>query len=357
MFDIKTTMQQPCPKKELKYRQLTLKDREEIALLAAQGSSNKEISQAIGFHISTIYRESKRNRDDEAKYYPSQAHAAANARKSNASKGARILCHHFWAAVVFLLKRGMSPNCISGTLKHQPDYILALLPEKLAKYFKPANVSHETIYSYIYRYWPELYKYLARKRKARRCRLQYAKAKSTKIPDRVGIEQRGADANQRMEFGHFEVDTIVSRKSKEALAVIVDRCYRFVFIRKLPFKGKEPLKNSVIGALKAFLYIPNSLKTLTYDNGTENAAHMDVNRVLGTKSFFARPYRSCDKGSIEQINGLIRRFLPKKTNFALIEQQQLDEIAQQLNERPRKCLGYKSPLQSVLEHFGFALQP
>lgn len=350
-------MKEECQKKPRKYRQLTQSDRDRIAILLAIGFSVKDTALIIEFHQSTIYRELERNRNLYDEYLPSEAHDLAKKRKSNSNKGARILCKYLWEAVEFLLKKGWSPNCIAGTLKNQRAYFMAVIPRDLADKLLDSTVSHETIYKYIYDCKPELYRQLKRKRKTRQNRAQYANAKSQNIVNRVDIGERPDEANQRSEFGHFEADTMVSRQSKEAIAVVIDRRYRFVFIRRLTFKGKEPMKNAIVSCLKPFQYMRNCLKTITYDNGTENMSHCEVNAILGTDSYFARPYRSCDKGSVEQVIGLIRQYLPKKTDFSLISQERLDEIARTINERPRKCLGYKSPLQCMLEHFGFALQP
>lgn len=103
------------------------------------------------------------------------------------------------------------------------------------------------------------------------------------------------------------------------------------------------------------LHFSKLLKTITYDNGKENFKHQKTNEILASRAFFARPYRSCDKGGIEQCIGLVRRFLPKKTDFALISQNKLNIISQLLNSRPRKCLGFRSPLEALALHFGVAL--
>jgi IS30 family transposase len=142
-------------------------------------------------------------------------------------------------------------------------------------------------------------------------------------------------------LGHWEADTAVSRQSKGAIAVLIERQTRLVKIYKLPAKSALNMQDALVHSLQD---LPQSLrKSITYDNGTENVRHVAVNEVLGTNSFFCQPYHSWEKGSVENVIGLIRRTYPKKTDWNLISQSDLDTIQFTLNHRPKKCLNFLSP--------------
>ena len=188
---------------------------------------------------------------------------------------------------------------------------------------------------------PELSQYLPRKHPGKKPRSKNKKTERTLIPNRTGIEERPEEANERKEFGHFEADTIVSRKSLSALLVIADRASRKIKIKKLARKTAELTSSSIIFALKIYNII--QLMTITYDNGSEFCWHEKVNEELNMKSFFCNPYSSWEKGTVENINGLIRRFFPKGTDFDTITDEQIQYVEDWINNRPMKVLGYKSP--------------
>ncbi len=168
-----------------------------------------------------------------------------------------------------------------------------------------------------------------------------SKHKSSHIPSRTSIEKRPKYIEKRIQHGHWETDTVVSRKSKRSLAVVLERSSRLVQISKIAAKTSWRFSAAINRKLKC--YPQNVLRTITYDNGSENVEHQKVNELLGTKSFFCNPYHSWEKGSVEYAVGLIRRFLPKKTDFAMISYQKIKRIEHLLNARPRKCLQFKTP--------------
>jgi IS30 family transposase len=157
------------------------------------------------------------------------------------------------------------------------------------------------------------------------------------------IEKRHDNVNLRTEIGHWEIDTVISRRSKAAIMVLAERRTRYVIIKKLPAKTAYFMHNAAVKSLKN--YPANIRKSITYDNGTENTFHELTNKVLGTKSYFCNSYHSWEKGTVENIISTIRRFYPKKTDWKNITQRDLNKIAKFINNRPMKLSGFKTPYQ------------
>lgn len=166
----------------------------------------------------------------------------------------------------------------------------------------------------------------------------------THIPYRIGISERPDSANNRLEVGHWEVDLAVSQQNSSSLHVLLDRKTRYAKLTLLPTRESKVATNATIKRLN---YVPKLFrKTITYDNGPENAFHTSVNHVLGTKSYFCRPHRSWEKGTIENTIGIVRRFLPKSTDFSKVSIKQIKKIEKWLNNRPRKCLNFLTPYEA-----------
>ncbi len=163
-----------------------------------------------------------------------------------------------------------------------------------------------------------------------------------RIKNKVNIEERIKEANERTTFGHFEADTIYSCKgSKTALLVLVDRMTRKTKNKKPARKTSSLTGSSIIFALSE--YETSNIHTITYDNGLEFAKHESVNRMLQCKSYFCNAYHSWEKGTVENINGLIRRFFPKGTNFDKIKHKYIKRVENWINNRPMKVLGFNTP--------------
>lgn len=205
---------------------------------------------------------------------------------------------------------------------------------------------------YIYSDKLELKKYLARHYRVRKKRGKKNTGSIQTIPNRVGIGQRPADVEKRLAIGHWESDIVVSRQSKATLAVSVERKSRLTKIRKTQRRTSEKFSHAVIDSLSD---VPENRRlTITYDNGKENAEHEKVNEVLNVQFCFCQPYHSREKGTVENTIGLIRRYFPKKTDFAKVTDQQISDVEHRLNSRPRKCLGFKTPAEVIswfLLHF------
>lgn len=267
------------------------------------------------------------------------AHKQAKERKKQAGKRPRLKDESIRDYVKEQLKIGWTPEIIAHFVK---------------KLFKGLSISHEAIYQYIYHDWPEGIQYLPRKH-AKRLGKGYKHSRNRcPIPNRVDIKKRPLKINERKVFGHWESDTLESDQSKVVINVIKERKSRLIKITRLETKKAELTKQAIVHRLQP---LPTKARqSVTYDNGSENYYHEQVNSVLKTKSYFCQPYHSWEKGAVEQANGLIRRFIPKKTDLSEISQEQLDQIENFLNNRPRKCLNYKTPREVFLK-FCPALPP
>lgn len=320
------------------YNQLTADERDKIALFMAGGCNLNNIARMLGRNRSTISREIKRNGAPKYKSYtPHAAEARSKHRKSAANTHPRLKNSFIRNYVHQKIKDGWSPEIISGTLKKEH-------PEN--------SISHESIYQYIYADAQELKHYLPRHYRVRRKRKAKKTGSVENIPGRVGIDLRPEKINARSEFGHWEADSMVSRQSQAALAVQLERLSRYVKIKKVLANKAEPVSRAIIENL---MDVDTSFrKSITYDNGKENVKHQEVNQALGISSYFCHAYRSWEKGSVEQVIGLIRRYLPKKTDLAKVTESQIKYIENQLNSRPRKCLNFATPYD-VLQTASVAL--
>lgn len=308
-------------------------ERDLIAVHYANGHSSSDIAKLIGRNKSTISRELTRNSSNSTKTYLSnQAHKRAKKRKKEAAMKEELKCHKIRNFVKNKLKIGWSPEIIAGEL--------ALDPSNL-------KISHESIYLYIYKKRPDLVQYLARSHKKRFKRIPKSNKKNNRIPHRISIDQRPEAINNRSQFGHWESDAVVSKQSKAALSVSIERISRLVKIKKIKQNKADMFSRAIIRRMKGLPACAR--RSITYDNGSENTQHEFINDQLNTDSYFCNPYHSWEKGAVENVNGLIRRFFPKKTDFAKITHKQIKEVEFLINNRPRKCLGFKTPNQVFLE--------
>jgi IS30 family transposase len=315
------------------YKHLSQEEREIIANLLSGGSSLGDIAKAVGRDKSTISRELNRNSPPERRrYVPCRAHARACERKTEANKHERLKNDLIRQYVKAGLAKGWSPEQISGRIRldHPGE-----------------SINHEAIYQYIYHPQNpdrlEVIQLLRRAHKKRKNKSIGRKVRKTTIPNRIPIDDRPKSVESRRQYGHWEGDSLISRKSKAALNTLVERKSRLVLITKLSRKSADETNQAVIDRLKK---LPaKGRQTLTLDNGTENAKHEALSARLGIKCYFARPYASWERGTNENANGLIRWYLPKGTDFRKITSEQIARIEYLLNSRPRKCLGYRTPTE------------
>jgi IS30 family transposase len=223
---------------------------------------------------------------------------------------------------------GWSPEQISGRLKIQYNI----------------KISYELIYQYIDRdrkAGGSLYKYLPhRGKKYKKRNIKTRKRVWKTAAKRKPKSKRPPEATERKEIGHWEGDTIEGKRHQSGLGTFVDRKSTFTIIRKVRNKSAEEMKNVI---LKSFNACPDVIKTLTVDNGGEFALHDKISISLGMGVYFAPPYSPWERGLNENVNGLIRRFFPKGTDFKLVPEWEVTKVQNLLNERPRKNLGFKTP--------------
>lgn len=310
------------------HTKLTARERDLIAVWKGAGVSVREIGRRLGRSHSTIIDETVRNRWGEH-YVAIHAQQLTDQRKRDARKRHPLKDSKVYSYVLAKLEKGWSPETIAGRLK---------------KHNGRTIICHETIYQFVYQSdygrGEKLCQYL---RRGKKHRTKYYGRKSHKetIPNRIFIDKRPQDVAQRRDIGHWEGDSIIYAY-KMAINSLVERKSRFVVLTKLERKTAVLTQQAVM-RLKGL-----SCKTLTVDNGTENANHENITRSLGIKVYFCHPYHSWEKGTNENTNGLVRRYLPRGTSIEGVSQQDIDDIAWELNNRPRKVLNFNTP-QEILE--------
>ena len=319
---------------EQSYKHFDHKERTLIYWWRKEHLSLREMARRLRRSHTSISRELRRNLWCGQHYYPRGAQLIAQGRLQQRAKRDRLKSNQVREYVHQKLQIGWTPELIAGRLQRQRE-----IP----------SVCHESIYQYIYCRAQHLIGYLPRHHQKRKPKRPYRKT-GERIKNRTGIAQRPKAANMRRAYGHWEADMIVAGDRNHGLNVLVDRKSRLTHISFLANKTAAGTKQAMLRRLKAY---PAALKqSITYDNGSENTCHDEINAVLGTQSFFCAPYHSWEKGSVEQVNGLIRRFLPKGTNFHELEHGAINRIEKLLNHRPRKCLNYRTPYEVFREARG-----
>jgi IS30 family transposase len=310
------------------YKQLGIEERERIIIMRTEGRSLREIGRVLGRSHSTIVRELKRNGPPvhRAYYLPHKAQERSKARKREAGRRGRLKTPALRGYVESKLMQGWSPEQIAGRWNRSSP---------------GASISHEAVYQYVYSDRPEMIGFLARRHKERRPKGRVRKSRTSHIPNRIAITERPAEANDRSQFGHWESDSMFSRVGKAALSVQTERKSRYAKLTKVA-RNTAALTCSAVSRRLA-RHPRGARLSITYDNGSENARHEAVNAALGTRSYFCAPFHSWERGTVENLCGLIRRYVPKRTNIDAITASQIRNIERSLNNRPRKCLDYQTP--------------
>jgi len=320
-----------CPLSPLKISckmsHINQEQRYAIFQMLKQGKSQKEIAEFIGKDKSVISRELRRNCDKRNNTYDYEmAQRKYEMRKKNKPKK-KALTGAILTHVEARLEADLSPEQIAGE----------------AKLHGIACVSHETIYKHIWKNKKQggnLYLHL--RRHGKRYRKRGCKRDNRGIiTGRIDISQRPKVVEKKKRFGDFEIDTVIGKNHQGALVTINDRATGLVKIRKVPTKEAELVAKVTIKALKEY---KNFIHTITADNGKEFAQHAKISKALSVGFYFAKPYHSWERGANENTNGLIRQYFPKKTDFSTITDEQVQEVENKLNNRPRKRLGYLSPI-------------
>ena len=299
-----------------------------IANMKQAGKTQNEIAQAVGCSQGTISKELSRNRSKRG-YRPSQAQRLATERKTQKRTRPRVMV-------------GMIKDEVEARLriKHSPDQISKSLV------LRDLYVSHETIYQHI-----------ANDRKAggdlslnlringrRRYRRRSKIGRGEKIPNRVDIEKRPAVVSRRKRYGDWEADLIQGGAGSGFLLSVYERKSRIGRLHRLPDKSSAETMKAIVTVLYGL-----KVSSITYDNGLEFARHELVNELLECESYFCKPYRSWEKGGVENYNGLVRQYFPKGHDFTTITPERLQEVENEINNRPRNVLAYQSP-NDLLDH-------
>ena len=297
-----------------------------LSALRKQGLSQADIARQLNRSPSTISRELRRNAcPTDGHYRPSKANSRTRNRRSHSRRNAQFDASRF-AIVHRYLRQCWSPEQIAGHLRLHRILL----------------ISHETIYRHI---WADraaggnLYQHLRGASKQRRKRYRAYDSRG-RLAGKRHITERPPSVETRNTIGHWEIDTVMGHGSKDCIVTLVERKTGYLIIGKLKDRTKETLNQCVIPIIDAHGY---HIKTITADNGTEFHGYQDIEAATGVRFYFATPHHSWERGTNENTNGLIRQYLPKRTSMANLTQQQCNSIALQLNARPRKRHGYRTP--------------
>ena len=308
----------------MSHKQLSEVERYKIKSFLEAGYTQKSIAEEIGRHPATISRELKRNTGLRG-YRPQQANILAIKRKLLHVR--TLITEKTWHRVELYLREEWSPEQISGWLNNS-DY---------------QSVSPEWIYQYIItdkKSGGDLHTYLRCQKKRKK---RYGSTdKRGQLKNRVSIDERPVIVDERKRVGDWEMDLIIGRLGGAVLMTAVERKTRYTVIALAPNKTAEAVKDAILGAL---IPLAAQVKTLTYDNGKEFALHEVVAEQLQAVSYFAHPYHSWERGLNENTNGLIRQYAPKGASFDKMTSLNIQNIMNKLNNRPRKCLDFKTPNQ------------
>jgi IS30 family transposase len=298
------------------------------------GHNQTRIAILIGCHKSTISRELRRNCGQKG-YRPYQADELAFDRQCDAYR-ARI-AWQTWQQVELLLRQDWSPEQIAGRLKLE----------------KQPTVSHERIYLYVYadkRRGGTLHRHLRSQKKQRKRYSGYIRR--GQIPNRISIEQRPQIVASKRRFGDWEADTIIGARHQGGILSLVERKSKLTRLHKLETKAAGEMKDTSIALLRPLI---DRVHTITVDNGKEFCQHEQITAALQAPIYFAHPYASWERGLNENTNGLVRQYFPKKHDFARITNAAVQRVAELLNNRPRKTLGYRTPNEVFFKEHSVAL--
>jgi IS30 family transposase len=308
--------------------QITLEQRYEIATLHRLGNTQEYIASIVGVHKSNIGRELRRNADGRSGEYKAKL-AERKCRERHRYKPKKIaLTAQIIEIVERLIREDLSPEQVVGHCKKKGFFC----------------VSVESIYLHI---WKDkknqgnLYKHL--RRKGRRYKKRGAlNTGRGQIADRVGIEKRPPIVEEKSRFGDLEADTIVGKDHKGAIVTLNDRASGMLRMKKTATREATEISAAINELLEGWIPYIN---TITSDNGKEFTEHKKIAETCQIDFYFANPYSPWERGANENLNGLVRQYFPKKTDFSTITDQQIENIEKKLNNRPRKRFNFDTPLE------------
>jgi IS30 family transposase len=313
----------------MSYTQLTQEQRYQIHALLKMGHRQTEIAECLAVHKSTISRELRRNKGLRG-YRPKQAHRKAMSRRDHTR---RRIQSNTWRLIEAKIRLDWSPEQISGWLKRH----------------RVVEISHEWIYQYILadkQAGGRLYRHLRCQKKRRKRYGSYDRR--GKLPNRVSIEERPAIVDKRQRLGDWEVDTMVGKGHRQAIVSLTDRKSRLVLLQKVDRRTADQVSDAVVSLLHPFR---KHMHTITGDNGKEFAEHERISHELNTDFFFAHPFAAWERGTNENMNGLVRQYIPNQREFDAITDLELLFITHRLNHRPRKCLDFRTPFEIFFNEF------
>jgi len=324
------------------YTHLTHEERCQIYALNKRGISLQSIAKDLKRSASTISRELHRNLG-LCGYRHVQAQGFADDRRSKASchplkmtkKLKQMICDK-------LVNLQWSPEQISGWLGKNPIHGM--------------SISHESVYQYIWankRVGGKLYQHLRHHGKKYNKRMHCNNRRGI-IPNRRDIDERPAIVEQKSRIGDWEADTIIGKNHQGALLSLVDRASKVTILEKLSAKKADAVEQAITRRLHEF---KDACHTITSDNGMEFANHQEIAEKLQTDFFFAKPYQSWQRGLNEHTNGLVRQYFPKKTNLAMVTHGKVAKVQWLLNNRPRKILNFKTPLEVFYANLNNSIPP
>lgn len=308
------------------HAQITPEERYAINVMRKQRYSIRAIARELGRAPSTISRELRRNVRPTGRYVPDIAHSYATARRRRSRRNARITSET-WEVVDRYLRLGWSPEQVSGFL--WAEGIL--------------RISHEAIHLHVWadkRAGGDLWRHMRQASKRRRKRYGAYDSRG-RLAGKRHISERPAEVEERIEVGHWEIDTVMGTEhGRNSVVTLVERATGYLVMGKLERHCAADAAERCIELIESQC---GRVATITADNGTEFHSYKRIEEAPGVEFYFATPHHSWERGTNENTNGLIRQYLPKRTSFAHVTQADCEMIAAKLNSRPRKRLGYKTP--------------
>lgn len=317
-----------------KYEHLSLSEREQLSVLRNQGKTFREISLILGRDHTSLSREYKKNSKYYRQYQPCKAQKKAEKLALQQRTKAPLKSKEIYLYVRKCLRKKWTPEKIAGRL-----------PIDLPGF----SIDDDTIYEYIYNSKKTrseyLWQYLTLHRR-KRMKKNGRKVKYQKFNNVLIIGQKSKSVNNRKKVGHWETDNVEGKKSDHiCVSTTVERKIRYTILSKLDNHGSAIKTKVVINRLSK---LPKSLvKKLTTDRGPENHGYQQITKTLDIPVYFCNPYHSWEKGSVENTNGRLRRFLPKGKTLENLTDSYLKRIENQMNNTPRKCLNFKTPSEML----------
>jgi IS30 family transposase len=321
-----------------RYEQLSLRERVELYRLHKEGLSMRAVATALDRSPSTISRELRRNSENTkawcAGYEPVRANSLAQRRRCWDARFKLARNEQLRTYVRQQLEIGWSPEQIAGALRREHGHCI---------------ISYEAIYRFVYHrsaqkdYWHRLLP----RHKPRRGWFARRPSPAERIPYRISVRDRPAEAQTRRTPGHWEADLMLFRRYGQAILITHERASRVLIARRQPNKAARPVARQL---LRQFQALPPSLRrTVTFDNGTEFTRHYELNQQLGMATYFCDTHAPWQKGGIENAIGRLRRPLPRKTDLVTLSVPQLNRLIAAYNNTPRKCLAFNTPARVFYE--------